>query len=360
MRPLSGRRRPGGAAAAGLLSTKRILFIGDSTMAGRGAGTGAAFMNGARVLSMPYRAAEGLKLLGFPAFAQDSIGDANNGVLTNLPLYDTRVSYAATPATASEGPSLGGVVLRLAGNISFVPTADITKVELYHNSLAGYGTIRLSVDGVAATPDINEANNPGHFLRETFTVTKGQPTLTLSTVSGTTRRTAMVCYDSTTAPCFITMNSGTREWATADFIVATNEGSPFNAASAYVGAGDLIIANIGINDCRLSVAQATYEANLNSLVDQWQATGATVILMIPTPVASDGAAMTEAQMRTSIATVSTAQGLATPINCPAATGTWATMLANGETVDSFHITAAPYQRVVDQLLIPAIRTWAGV
>lgn len=351
----------GGGGGGGLLATKRILFIGDSTMAGRGAGTGAANMDGARVLSMPTRTAVKLAADGFSALSQDNIGDALNGT-ANLATYDPRILVTgAALATASEGPTIGGVIARFTSTttLDFTPTADVDRCEVYSYNLAGYGTMRLSADGVALTPDMVLTAAPSTFVKYTFSFTKGRPVLRLSAVSGTVRRAGMVCWDSTT-PSFVTMNAGTRTWTTADFQVATNAVSPFNAPGTYVGAGDLIIANLGINDNATNISQAAYEANLGALVDQWKATGAGVILQIPTPIGGDGTGITQAQMTTSINTISTAKSLPTPIDSPAATGTWAAMVTAGETVDTFHLTAAPYDRVAVQQIAPAIRSYYGV
>ncbi len=342
--PFGGRA----SGALSLLASHRVMFIGDSRPAGRGAGSGATFMDGARALSYPAKTLAYLQTAGFAGWDESYVGDAQNG-LANLVTYNTKLTFpgaGGAPASASESPGQGGVMARLDANdqIDFAPGSSVDRAEVYAYTNTGFGTLRVYYNGVQVGTDWVQTTPVTTFGKTTYSFTKGTNTVRLERVSGAARAAALVCYASDENG-YIIINAGVREWSTADWQVATNAASPFNSVDEYVGAGDLIFVDIGTNDVRTSVSEATFAANYDALIVQYQATGAYVYCCLPAPAQADVVAgVSYAQIRSNITSIASSRS-AGLVDLQTASGTWAAMDAAGETVDGYHFTAPVMTRI---------------
>jgi lysophospholipase L1-like esterase len=359
-----GRRRATGGsptptpAPTGLSRNYRVLFIGDSTTAGVGAGSGGSSdVNGGRPHSVPLQCAARLNALGYKAIAESLCAANNNGFsAAEWTGYRPEITIAGTIATSSAGPTIGGAGPRLGSGIgiTFTTTEPVDVVEFAYPRASGFGTLSLSIDGGAATT-YNQNVTPSDYVKQTIT---GLSTATHSFAFGRTAGTPH-------GPFFVNawksgehslqiLNAGARNWTTADWIGAGGPAAPLNAIAVI--APDLVVIDLGINDWRAAgTTIAAFKANMQVLITACTNAGAQVILCVPHDIASYATA-TDAWNLT--AAITAYQQLATTNGCSLVNAsheyfvaglvavdpaTYAVMNAAGLMNDTLHCKAAPYQ-----------------
>lgn len=261
-------------------SIARLACIGDSNTAGRGTGTGAEQLTGARLKSYPaYLAAA----LGFPAHVNSFFGKAG---VTNpaTAAYDPRLTLPAAWA-GSNLATLGGAIYANStdtNSLAFAPMGNIDTIDVYYLKNGGLGTFTVDVDGGAALATVNANVAGGAIVRQTVTTTLGPHTINIKRVSGTCYIAGVDAYDSTAKKVSI-LNMG---WSGAR---ASNWVDPVNA---YLGIGglsgvapDLSIICFGLNEATGEIGTvggpgADYEAKMQTIIAEAAKTG-DVILMVP-------------------------------------------------------------------------------
>ncbi|MFK4295003.1 lysophospholipase L1-like esterase [Arthrobacter sp. GAS37] len=162
-----------------------------------------------------------------------------------------------------------------------------TSVDVWF--LTGSGAVTISIDGGAAVA---------------FTPPAGAAGPTVRTFSGLANTTHMVAVTTTTATA--TYFCGVRTYG-GNGVEVTNAGiagsqtsnwlnnAAYNPKNLVPGilAPDIVFLCLLQNDAAASVALATYRANINSLISQYQTLGSTVILVIP-PACNTGTVSTTA------------------------------------------------------------------
>jgi lysophospholipase L1-like esterase len=287
--------RLGNVAASGggspvLSSRKVVLFIGDSTFVGVGAGSGGTTdVNGSRPFSAPLKARDYLLAAGIPATAANMVADNNNGITSAL-LTGYRPELVVTSGTllaATLTPTVGGVAIRLGNTttaLTYTSSEAFDAIEMWQTQVSGGGTMGVNVDGGSVT---------------NYSAAAGSTQIVKNTMSGLTLATHAVkfqptassaylpifnCFNSVT-PAFNILNAGARNWTSADWVVATNPNSPLPTITAI--APDAAVINLGINDYRNpGVTIATFKANVQTIINTLVAAkpACKIFLVVPTPI----------------------------------------------------------------------------
>ena len=367
-------RRRRGAALPVLTANKRVLFIGDSTFEGQGAGSGTG-SDGARVLSVPYKARDRLAALGINSICEAVVADNNNGITQALwNAYRPDVTVTGTLATSSQSPTLGGVGIRqaAAAGVTKTSTVPVDTVEFWYPRATGFGTLGLSIDGGSVT-GYSQANATADFIKTTVTgLSLAVHSFAFTQTAGTAHGPFVInCYNSA-VPSVQVFNAGSRNWRTADWVVATVPASPLNAIAAV--APHIVAINLGINDWRQAgTTIATFKANMQTIINACVAAGATVILVVPTPI-STYVTTTDAWSQAAVLTAYqqlAATNACTLINTPALLfgagysgavnpATFTELNAGGKMFDNLHPNNNGIYQVEGNAIGDAIKTALGL
>lgn len=330
-----------GVSSFTLTQAIRVLSIGDSLTAGRGSGSGAVQMDGARALSYPTKVRDALINWGFLASSESWAEAANTG--GTLPAYDPRVTLGGW-ATGAVG--MGGQIITTAGAgapFIFAPSIPIDTVELFLPT-NGFGTGTYQFDSGGSPVGFSEAG-AASLQRVVATTTLGTHDIRMNWASGTIYQNPMLAYNSARKD-FRIMNMGVRNSSTTNWLQQDAAWRPFPSIGSYLP--DITTIMLGTNDGRTGgagTALATFSSNMQSLINKATAGGGKVALIVPPPwntATQDSGSFTYAQM------VSTYVTLAATNSCPIYRtdllfGSWAAATAAGYTFsDDLHYLASGY------------------
>lgn len=314
--------RVGGGTGRG-----RIVFKGDSTTIGQGAGRGAGGLNGARRVRPPAKLADTLCASGMRTLDNGYYGSAgcyDAGVAPEL--YDDRLTRAVPPWKLAGGNDTfrgfagAGFLSDATGALGYeLPSVDTFDVVFYNsNSYA----IDLTIDGAApaAVTLAGASGSPaaaveGQIVRlepgQGFSrivvkaATVGTHMLRMTTAAGTTAGQgalrSITGYDGGLSAidvlCHAACGAQSAEQArTRPDLWGNNDALAFDAP-------DLTIVNLGLNDGAHGVAPQAYATNLQAIVDHAKLSG-DVLLVAPHPAADSFASLaTQAAMRDAAAAV---------------------------------------------------------
>lgn len=338
-----------------------ILCIGDSQTAGRGCGTGAREMTGARVLSWPTLLRDSLIAAGYPAQSEGVAEAVNSGGAT-WPNYDSRVALGGwlPQATGTISAPIGG---RMGGSSAagdpfvFTPTSQVDTFEIFTPQDTGFGTLDYSVDG-GGTTEIDE-DGAEDFIKTTVSLSLGNHAISLNRTSGNAYIAGINAYNSA-ANNFRILNMGMRGAETADWQEADELWEPFPAILDI--AADIALIMLGVNDIRSgggNVSAAVFETRMQAIITQCVAAGSDVALVTPMPFnpADEGVA-TQAEMITAYENLATANSV--PLfHTETLLGDWTTASGNSEVSDDLH-WLSPASAELGAALVPTIEGLAGL
>lgn len=328
-----------GGGAFELSKAVRVLVIGDSLPAGRGAGSGGVQMDGARARSWPTKMRDALQVMGFPASAESWAEASNTG--GTLPGYDPRVTLGSWSVGAGIG--IGGLTLTTAAAgapMIFAPSIPIDTVELFLPT-NGFGTGSYQFDAAGTPVPFSEAGSAS-LQRLLATTTLGMHDIRMNWVSGTLYQAPMIAYDSTKKD-FRIINMGMRNIMTTGWLQQDAAWRPFPAIATY--APDISLISLGVNNGRPGAPNggtsiAVFTSDMQTLINKATALGGKVGLVIPPPwdvsTQDTGGTFTYAQL------VAAYLSLAASNNCPVFRtdllfGSWAAATTLGMTFpDALH------------------------
>ncbi len=354
------RRRGGqGAPLAGLAGSYKLLFVGDSTMVGVGAGSGgSADVNGSRPYSVPLQAAARLAARGYKVATETLVTDNNNGIAAaTWHGYRPEVVLTGSLSTASDSPQIGGLhtSIGVGGNsLAYTTTAEVDRLDLLLHRRSDFGVLGVSVDG-GAVQSFSLANAAEDLTWQAIAgLTLAPHTFTFTRVSGACRFPVIVDAHNSAENAFHIYNAGARNWTSTDWVVADHPNSPLSAI-AYA-APDVVVIDLGINDWRQSgTSIATFKANMQTIIDACLAAEAQVALCIPHAIQTY---VTVTDAWSLPATIAAYQELAATNSCvlvnaphefyaaglvAADPATYAAMSAAGLMNDTLHTRPLPYQ-----------------
>lgn len=360
-----GYRGEGGSPFIPLAQNYRVLELGDSTVAGFGAGDGTGTDPGAtnaRPNAVSTRLAVALNGVGIAANDHSRFG--RQGFTTSALLfeYDPRASGTFNTGGAA---TLGGLSIVATSSLPEVAAtfAGVDTFDFYNYRTLAAGTLDILIDDVVVGT-INQFTGVDDLVLNSFATTLGTRTIKIRRTAGTARWTGVNAYNSAVNSVQV-INAGVRGATVLDIIGSGTPTTPLG--SIAVVNPHLSIISIGINDYRTTGGttapdKATFKARLQTLVDACLATqGGTgkVILRYPTPTSTTGGGgLTLAQCQESYDEIAAAESLPL-LDTIAATGTYAVVNAAGEMFDTLHPKAIVYDRVAVALM-PLVRTALGI
>jgi hypothetical protein len=258
-----------GAARAKVLantSNAKILVLSDST----GVGYPNTYPN-----AWPTVIASLLTSAGINASSGSRIADG--GALPNIQTYDTRVVAGGSYAPVGAVATLGGGTYNNNSVIStawtFTPTTSVDSFDFYSLQNTGHGTMSIAINGGSAT-SIN-ANGSSAVIKTTKTSTLGASTFQVTPLTGNTYFIGVIGYNSAVKEVSV-LNASVNGATMATF---ANNGS-FLAPIAVIGnmAPDLTIIDCTVNDSINGTSLATYQTNLQAVIDAAKVTGDVILL----------------------------------------------------------------------------------
>lgn len=346
----------------------RVLFVGDSTDAGHGAGGTPSAVTAvndgsvaARANAIPARVAAALVAAGIPAAENSRFG--TNGYVSAAALneYDPRLvmNYNAGGTNTLGALSL---VQTSTNSESAMTFAGVDRFDLYNFRIAVAGTLSILIDDVVVGT-INQNTGVAGLVLDSFSSTLGTRTLKIRRTAGTARWVGVNAYNSAINSVQI-INAGWRGATVADMIATGTPTSPLDAIS--VVNPHLTVIGPGINDYRTTGGtaapdKATFKARLLTLVQTAKACQggtAKVILRYPMPTSTTGVTLTLAQVREAYAEIAASENVPL-LDTTAVTGSYATLNAAGQMFDTLHCKASPYDAVA-VALAPMLRTALGI
>jgi lysophospholipase L1-like esterase len=259
------------AKARGGSNPARHMILGDSNIAGVGAGTGTANSVGARPLSMGVLMGQALGQ-NVQAWFCEQRQTAVNGV--TLPQYDPRIAINGTGITVSANTSFGGNLLQIAtaatGTLDFTPTItfDTILIPYWRTPASGLGfTVKLNGTQVY---DLSQNGAEG-FAVAAVPVTRGTGTITLgshATSSGYVN--GLIVYDSTAANTPIALIGGYCGGKAADFANTATTFANLNAAKSLIP--DFTSIYCTVNDINVPTATDAYRASLETVISNLSVT----------------------------------------------------------------------------------------
>lgn len=253
------------AKARGAANPARLAIVGDSNIAGEGAGAGPRALTGAAALSLGHRLAD---LLGCQDYAS-FFGDQNVTIAPAVALgtYDPRITLGSGWAPdATESVIFGGRFLRAAagasGLLSFAPGVSISRFRVWYPTLDGLNTaVTVYVDG-SAVETFSQVGTAG-LTHKDYTVSAGAHTITIGVgSSGDAYVAGVECWDGSATP--VALIGGYCNARAGDLSSIANPWSPRPGTVAM--APDYTIIYCTINDLINSTAQDVYYGQVEALV----------------------------------------------------------------------------------------------
>lgn len=297
----------------------RVVFIGDSKTVGAGAGatplTGSnVFTDGAEAQSKTAHFTRLLTEIGIPASRQSFF--ASSG----LPNQATKMAYDPRVAGLGSGWSggsrtLGGVMWATSGAnpFSFAPEGPCSRLELISKRRVGDGTLGVTADADAVVlATVNGAPNGAAtadgFARTVVDVARGTHVFNFVRQSGGYVSVVGAIAQDISIPAVDVINGGAYG-TVSSYHAGTQAWDSANALEIL--APDLVFVELGTNDLRTGQDIAATRANILQIAAKAKATGADVVLEIPSfgPVSGSDTQERRTLLKDAIVSVGTAQGL---------------------------------------------------
>ena len=324
------------AASKAVTSGGTIATVGDSTTSG----TGAAAMTG----SYPYQLYLTMLAAGIPVVFDACCGQAGT---------DTRVVLTVGAVKGGQAQCCPGYNLSAAGgNLAFTPVSQVDTFDIYYIKGATTGTATVSINGGATLTTLS-TNGTNGVQKVTVTATKGANTLNILQTAGSVWLQHIDAYDSTAKKVRI-IGMGYPGSTSSNYVDAgTNTFNPCQGVRAATP--NLVIFNMGINDCNTSVALATYSSQMQSFISAVLAYGNIMLVGFN----SIGTGPTEASIQTYISTLATLAAT-NSISLPDIhniSANWATYAAANAAVlmsDTLHPNATGYAQIGPAVAAPLL------
>lgn len=283
-----------------LPSALHILFLGDSTTTGVGAGSGGSGnVNGSRPFSSPIQAANYLIAAGFPV-ATDTINADNNNGFSQTAWTGYRPEITLATATglnsgSSGGNTIGGaqgVLTATQHSLTFVTAVAGDTVELWGNIVSGTGSLTVAVDGGAPTTIDMHTGFP--VLKQLTSIT-GLANTTHSIVfdrsGGNAYFPVSVAVTDSTKKQWVIFNAGARNWTIEDWQGTGFPNMPLTAVQTQAAYYDGLAINLGINNQRQVAGtydKAVEQAHIQTIVDAYFTGNPSgkVVFITPNPISA--------------------------------------------------------------------------
>lgn len=264
-----------GKLRSGMADVARIAFVGDSKTVGAGAGSGTQATIGAFARSRPARVAALLAVAGLPVRTDAFFGTAGLGTMPDVLAYDPRRSGFTgwTGGVASLG---GGAMSTGNGNPgSFQPGGPVDRCSVFFRN--GSDRPVFTVAKGAETVTVTPSGAVNTFVRQEVSFAARDAGPIVITRTGTASNlhfVGLVAWDNA-RPGVEIANFGVYGVTSAYQADMGSPGAPVAALASY--APHLTIINLGTNDVAQGVMQATWLANLRTIIGQARASGSVIL-----------------------------------------------------------------------------------
>jgi lysophospholipase L1-like esterase len=323
----------------------RVVFIGDSTTAGLGAGP--SLYEGAKAGSWPTQLADLLDRAGLPSHSASFFGDS--GFLSHMEVADPRIELGSGWTLAASVITAGGypfIDTTTTEPITFLPGVTADTLVVYDVPQASSAAMNVTIDD-APLKSIKPEGSPAGRLRRTtvrfpFEVDPAidfAPEVNGGAFAGT-ELVGMDVYDSTAADVAL-WNLGFSGSTTSQWIGH----SPISPLAVVAELNpDLTFVSLGINDLGANVPVETYRQNIRAIVMAANRTG-DVVLVVPNEI-DPRAAPFGRQRAYERVLADLAREFDLPvINLPVVFGEFRHAKAAGYMFDGVHPSADGYRRI---------------
>jgi lysophospholipase L1-like esterase len=330
--------------ALGANRRKKVAIIGDSVS--RGQSTGAGTAQGPN--AWPIQLAAQLQASGINAGANNVWGDGGSWGLgqsmTNFAGGDSRIAFTGAWALGSTKTAGGNAFApTAAGSMTFTPTGNVTKFDIYWRDAAVGRNFSWAIDGGAATTI--SSSGATQIVKTTVSAgTLGAHSITLAWVAGTPTVMAIDGYDDTAGRNEIAIQNWGICGATTTSLLDNSDTVTGRLAMYNFYQPDLTILCPIINNWRTSISQATTYTELTALVTQAQLTGSAAIITPPYDSGVAGLTAQQDQYAAIAATVASEKN-AHLVDYRSTLGSYALANSAGFYSDSIHLTQAGYSDV---------------
>jgi lysophospholipase L1-like esterase len=266
-----------------------MLVLGDSTNAGRGAGTGSNGEVGARVLSPASVAAALWNARGIQSRADGWIGPQgiSPNTAAHYAAYNPDVVFGANwavDASSSLGQAMFSDASPNTDAIEFTPKRSADHFDILYPRGSGFAVTNFADSGGTLTGgSINMAGANAMLLGATSRVAASTTKITAARVSGgKIYVNGILPWNSTLAELSI-VNAAAASWTVANYLSTANFYNAYYGIAAV--AADMFYVELGLNEKNGGTTLATYLANLGNLIDYLVGLGGanSVILGISAP-----------------------------------------------------------------------------
>lgn len=344
------------------LGDATILFVGDSTTYGGGAGNDTNPIVGSYNHSYPVKAAN--RITGVPVSVDSRAGDGNSGAgyqtdigwFMPIAAYDSAIISESKTIVPSSFNTVGGYSFQgVSGgeepSIVLFPrkTWDIMDFMYVQSNTMnlGIGSVHSNLDN---SVDCNANTTPVSAISRPITIPQsGAVAVIRNALSGNqTFHTLGWRFRSSTQKRLFFVNAGARAWnSTNDASIGwTNESQPWSPLNAIntLWKPDLTIINLGINDYRSGgsgITVAQYKANIQKIINKAKLSG-DVILCVPNNInPNNNGPIPDTQFHQALYELATTNDIPL-INFAAVLGSYEESVANGTQRDNLHPNQAGY------------------
>lgn len=260
----------------------KLLFIGDSTTMGAGAGTGgASYLNAAFPRSLPARVASILNDTFVPAQLQSIWGSQAANTYVTYSTYDTRTVFG-TGWAMSGGGTLGANFIRFTSGggvatFAFTPTAICDGVTIYYYQATGQGSFTVNVDGGASLGTTSTAGST-LYTSVSHTFAAGTHTININAQNNGSLFIGGIVPSLSTTPA-IDVISGAWYGSVAGTFASGGLFGPLTAMRAI--APDCTLINLTINDSNGGTDLGSYRARLATIIEAAQESGDVLLMAGP-------------------------------------------------------------------------------
>lgn len=252
-----------------------LVFAGDSTCAGAGAGSGGTTnYNGAYATNAIRRFAT---LINSKIPVSDNSFFNDQSVPVAYGTYDTRVTLGTGWGNlqSSFGGNMFHFATGAAGTLGFTPVGQIDTFTVYWLQLSGNGSFTVNIDGAASIGTITTGVGATIVRATTFTVAKGAHTINLvATNDAAFYMLGVKAYDSTT-PAIDIIQACSSGATVAAYVNGNGAWNTVNVLPFL--APDLLDIGLTINDSNLGTALSSYTSGLQTLIGYGQLSGDVVL-----------------------------------------------------------------------------------
>ena len=272
------------AAVAAGTDEMRVLILGDSNVAGAGAGTSGSYLYaGARARNWPTRLAEKLASThGLPSQNAAYIGAQNVNGQQSAQTYDPRFTPGSWAIWASA--SIGGDGWTIsngtpAGAVwTFAPGETFDEVRIRWISTATNNNCELRANGSGVLATLVGQQGASAAIRDSGWVAcpSGSSTITLTTLLAAGFPILSCEVRLSTAPKVRILQAG---WAGGKMFDAQQQSLVWHPANMIAGFQPhlIIVAGNTINDANTSTTEANWRTYCNSLITKCKAANADIL-----------------------------------------------------------------------------------